>query len=52
MVLPAAAAGQDRVAIGHRGGGKLSAELIENVVLPAFGTSAEAELHDKRAARL
>ena len=38
--------GQDRVVIGHGGGGKLSAELIENVFLPAFGTSAEAELHD------
>jgi hydrogenase expression/formation protein HypE len=38
--------GQDRVVIGHGGGGKLSAELIENVFLPAFGTSAEAELLD------
>ena len=38
--------GQDRVVIGHGGGGKLSAELIENVFLPSFGTSAEAELHD------
>jgi len=32
--------------IGHGGGGKLSAELIENVFLPAFDTSPEAELHD------
>ena len=38
--------GQDRVVIGHGGGGKLSAELIENIFLPAFGTSPEAELHD------
>jgi hydrogenase expression/formation protein HypE len=38
--------GQDRVVIGHGGGGKLSAELIENVFLPAFGTSPETELHD------
>jgi hydrogenase expression/formation protein HypE len=38
--------GQDRVVIGHGGGGKLSAELIEHVFLPAFGTSPEAELHD------
>lgn len=38
--------GQDRVVIGHGGGGKLSAELIENVFLPAFATSAEVELHD------
>ena len=38
--------GQDRVVIGHGGGGKLSAELIEHVFLPAFGTSPEAELLD------
>ena len=38
--------GQDRVVIGHGGGGRLSAELIENIFLPAFGTSPEAELHD------
>lgn len=36
----------DRVVIGHGGGGKLSAELIEHIFLPAFGTSPEAELHD------
>ena len=36
----------DRVVLGHGGGGKLSAELIEHVFLPAFGTSPEAELHD------
>ena len=38
--------GQDRVVIGHGGGGRLSAELVEHVFLPAFGTSPEAELHD------
>ncbi len=36
----------DRVVIGHGGGGRLSAELIEHIFLPAFGTSAEAELLD------
>ncbi len=38
--------GQDRVVIGHGGGGRLSAELIEHVFLPAFGASAEMELLD------
>jgi hydrogenase expression/formation protein HypE len=38
--------GQDRVVLGHGGGGKLSAELIENIFLPAFGTSPDVELHD------
>ena len=38
--------GQDRVVLGHGGGGRLSAELIEHVLLPAFGCSPEAELHD------
>ncbi len=36
----------DRVVIGHGGGGKLSAELVEHLFLPAFGVSADAELHD------
>jgi len=36
----------DRVLIGHGGGGKLSAELVEHLFLPAFGVSADAELHD------
>jgi hydrogenase expression/formation protein HypE len=36
----------DRIVLGHGGGGKLSAELIEHVFLAAFGTDADAELHD------
>lgn len=36
----------DRVLIGHGGGGKLSAELVEHLFLPAFGSSADAILHD------
>lgn len=36
----------DRVVIGHGGGGKLSAELIEHLFLPAFGRPDDAELHD------
>jgi hydrogenase expression/formation protein HypE len=36
----------DRVLIGHGGGGKLSAELVEHLFLPAFGWVEGAELHD------
>lgn len=36
----------DRVVIGHGGGGKLSAELVEHLFLPAFGVSPDAKLHD------
>lgn len=36
----------DRVVIGHGGGGKLSAELVEHLFLPAFGRVEGAELHD------
>lgn len=31
----------DRIVAGHGGGGKLSAELIEHLFLPAFGAAAE-----------
>lgn len=36
----------DRVVIGHGGGGRLSAELVEHLFLPAFGRVEGAELHD------
>ncbi len=36
----------DRIVIGHGGGGKLSAELVEHLFLPAFGTDPAARLHD------
>lgn len=36
----------DRIVMGHGGGGRLSAELIEHLFLPAFGTDAAAVLHD------
>ena len=36
----------DRVVIGHGGGGKLSAELVEHLFLPAFGVAPEVQLHD------
>lgn len=31
---------QDRIVLGHGGGGKLSSELIEHLFLPAFGPAA------------
>jgi hydrogenase expression/formation protein HypE len=34
------------IVIGHGGGGKLSAELIEHLFLPAFGSAAGAQLGD------
>ncbi len=36
----------DRIVIGHGGGGKLSAELIEHLFLPAFNHGDPVELHD------
>lgn len=33
---------QERVVLGHGGGGKLSGELIEHLFLPAFGAAASA----------
>jgi hydrogenase expression/formation protein HypE len=32
----------DQVVMGHGGGGRLTAELVEQLVLPAFGTAASA----------
>lgn len=32
---------QERIVLGHGGGGKLSGELIEHLFLPAFGRAAE-----------
>jgi len=37
---------QPNVVMGHGGGGKLSAELIEHLFLPAFGGNRPAELAD------
>lgn len=36
----------ERIVIGHGGGGKLSAELIEHLFLPAFSQGQPVELHD------
>ncbi|MBK9178576.1 MAG: hydrogenase expression/formation protein HypE [Acidimicrobiales bacterium] len=36
----------DTVVLGHGGGGRLSAELVEHLFLPAFGGADPAGLHD------
>lgn len=36
----------DRVVLGHGGGGRLSAELVEHLFVPAFGPAPEHGLHD------
>lgn len=36
----------DRVVLGHGGGGRLSAELVEHLFVPAFGQEPEHGLHD------
>ncbi len=43
---PLALRDHDRVVIGHGGGGRLSAELIANLFLPAFGVEPSEVLHD------
>jgi hydrogenase expression/formation protein HypE len=40
------------IVMGHGGGGALSAELIEHLFLPAFGTAADAEMGDSAVVRL
>jgi hydrogenase expression/formation protein HypE len=37
----------DRIVLGHGSGGKLTAQLIENVFLPAFGNAALNKLDDQ-----
>lgn len=36
----------DRIVIGHGGGGKLSAELVDHLFVPAFHPEGDLELHD------
>jgi hydrogenase expression/formation protein HypE len=36
----------DRVTIGHGGGGRLSNELVEHLLMPAFGVAPDAEMRD------
>jgi len=43
---PAPLRHHDRVVLGHGGGGRLSADLIEHLLLPAYGSAAAADLPD------
>ncbi|MET8831754.1 hydrogenase expression/formation protein HypE [Streptomyces sp. NPDC004610] len=43
---PAPLRGQSRVVMGHGGGGTLTAELVEHVFMPAFGSPPLAEQGD------
>lgn len=42
----------ERIVIGHGGGGKLSAELVEHLFLPAFGISPSEEMRDSAVIEL
>ncbi|MGJ6125025.1 hydrogenase expression/formation protein HypE [Mycolicibacterium sp. Y3] len=45
-VCPAPLRDAPNIVMGHGGGGAMSAELIEHLFLPAYGTAADAELGD------
>jgi hydrogenase expression/formation protein HypE len=45
-ICPAPLRDYPRIVMGHGGGGKLSAELVEHLFLPAFGGGAAAALRD------
>ncbi|MEG3627673.1 hydrogenase expression/formation protein HypE [Streptomyces poriticola] len=49
---PAPVRDRPRVVMGHGGGGAMSAELIEQIVLPALGTAAPAPLTDSAVVEL
>src|SRR6187401_3549685 len=45
-VCPAPLRDAPNIVMGHGGGGAMSAELIEHLFLPAFGTAADAAMGD------
>jgi hydrogenase expression/formation protein HypE len=45
-VCPAPLRDSPTIVLGHGGGGAMTAELVEHVFLPAFGSAARAELGD------
>ena len=47
LVCPAPIATRDTVLLGHGSGGKLSAELLREVFLPAFANPVLAKLEDQ-----
>jgi hydrogenase expression/formation protein HypE len=47
LACPAPLTTRDRILLGHGSGGKLSAELVRDVFLPAFGNPTLAQLNDQ-----
>jgi len=47
LTCPAPLTTRDRILLGHGSGGKLSAELVRDVFLPAFGNPTLAQLNDQ-----
>lgn len=47
LVCPAPFGANDRILLGHGSGGKLSAELVEQIFLPAFNNPALNQLNDQ-----
>jgi hydrogenase expression/formation protein HypE len=47
LVCPAPIATRDRILLGHGSGGKLSAELLRDIFLPAFANPVLAKLEDQ-----
>jgi len=52
LVCPAPIATRDRILLGHGSGGKLSAELLREVFLPAFANPVLAKLEDQASFEL
>ncbi|HET8827012.1 MAG TPA: hydrogenase expression/formation protein HypE [Terriglobales bacterium] len=47
LTCPAPLKTRDRILLGHGSGGKLSAELVRDIFLPAFGNPTLAQLNDQ-----
>ena len=47
LTCPAPLTTRDRILLGHGSGGKLSAELVRDLFLPAFGNPTLAQLNDQ-----
>ena len=47
LACPAPTTGYDRIMMGHGGGGRLGADLLRKVFLPAFGNDVLARLEDQ-----
>jgi hydrogenase expression/formation protein HypE len=52
MICPAPLPAKDTILLGHGSGGKLSADLVRSIFLPAFQSSALARLDDQAIVRL